>query len=139
VADLLAAGFDRSDISVLSSHDSLEATLPPGKSWRDVLVGMMGELKYEGPLVTAGFIAIAAGPVGAALAGLIAAGVGGAAAKELLDEVTARPHTAEFAKALADGNVLLWVYAPDADREAAAARTLTQAGASNVHVNERPA
>ncbi len=137
VKDLLAAGFDRSDLSVLSSHDSLDAATPGSGSWKEAAVGLLGELKYQGPLVTAGFIAIAAGPVGAALAALIAAGVGTAAAKELMDEVTARPHSADFAKALAKGDVLVWVHAASAELEAKAVAALTGAGAANVHVNER--
>jgi len=135
VKALLQAGFDRSDLSVLSSHDSLDAA--GAGSWKDSLVSLLGELKYEGPLVTAGLIAIAAGPVGAVLGGLIAAGVGGAAAKELLDDLTARPHAAEFASALAAGNVLLWVQVTDAASEARAQAILQAASATNVHTNER--
>jgi len=136
VKALLEAGFGHSDLSVLSSHDSLDAA-SGATSWKDSLVGLLGELKYEGPLLTAGLIAIAAGPVGAVLGGLIAAGVGGAAAKELLDEMTARPHAAEFTQALAAGNVLLWVHVTDAASEARAQAILQAAGAANVHTNER--
>jgi hypothetical protein len=136
VQNLLAAGFDRSDLSVLSSHDSLDAS-ETSPSWRDSLVGLLGELKYEGPLVTAGFIAIAAGPVGAVLGALIATGVGGIAAKELMDKLTARPHAEAFAKALTEGNALLWVYAADPVREAKAIGAFEAAGARNVHVNQR--
>ena len=135
VKALLEAGFVHSDLSVLSSHDSLDAAGVP--SWKDKLTGLLGELKYEGPLVTAGLIAIAAGPVGAVLGGVIAAGVGGAAAKEFFDEMTARPHAAEFASALAAGDVLLWVHAADDTREAQALAILQAAGATNVHTNER--
>lgn len=139
VSALLAAGFSRSDLSVLASHDSLEAASADALSWRNRLVGLLGEVKYEGPLVTAGLIAIAAGPVGAVLGGLIAAGVGGVALKELMDEVTARPHAAEFAEALASGSILLWVEAPrPADQDRANA-ILAAAEATNIHTNERTA
>ncbi len=139
VSALLTQGFSRSDLSVLASHDSLEAASADAKSWKTRLVGLLGELKYEGPLVTAGLIAIAAGPVGAMLGGLIAAGVGGAAVKELLDEVTARPHAAQFAAALTAGSILLWVEVADADHENKATALLTSFGAANIHTNERPA
>lgn len=139
VTALLAAGFDRSDLSVLASHDSIDAASPAAQSWRNRLIGLIGELKYEGPLVTAGLIAIAAGPVGATIAGLIAAGVGGVAVKELMDEITAHPHSAEFAEKLAAGDVLLWVFTPDQLSESRVKDVLASHGATNIHTNERPA
>ncbi|WP_142849158.1 hypothetical protein [Telmatospirillum sp. J64-1] len=137
IAALKQAGFDTADLSVLTSHESIDAAGKPGKSWRDSLVGLVGELRYEGPLVAAGLIALAAGPVGAAIAGLVAAGVGGAAAKELLDEVSAQPHSEDFARALEAGSVILWVYAPDPLREGRAKTILAENGATNIHVNDR--
>ncbi|MDA8230071.1 MAG: hypothetical protein M0006_01895 [Magnetospirillum sp.] len=134
---LVAQGFARGDLSVLSSHQSLAAAGREGKDWRDVLVALVGELKYEGPLVAAGLIALAAGPVGAAIAGLIAAGVGGAATKELLDEVSAIPNSEEFDRALAAGSVILWVAVRDGSEEAKAKAALLANGAGNVHVFER--
>ena len=102
VSTLLESGFDRGRLSVLASHDSLDAADPTkGRKWRDGLVALVGELKYEGPLVAAGLIAIAAGPVGAVIAGLVAAGVGGAALKEVLEEVAAIPDSTDFTRALA--------------------------------------
>jgi hypothetical protein len=137
VEALLSRGFTRSDLSVLASHDSIDAASPEGRSWKDRLIGLVGELKYEGPLVTAGLIAIAAGEVGAVIAGLIAAGVGGIALKELTGELTARPHSAEFARAIAAGSIVLWVDASDSGREELAMTLLREAGGANVHVHER--
>lgn len=134
---LFKAGFVRTDLSVLSSHESIDTADQPGKSWKDVLVALVGETKYEGPLVAAGLIALAAGPVGAVIAGLVAAGVGGVAVKELLDEVAALPDSAAFAKALKDGSVVLWVAAADAGAEDRAKTILHDAGAQNLHVFER--
>jgi hypothetical protein len=134
---LFKAGFARTDLSVLSSHDSIDAAGRDGRSWKDALIALVGELKYEGPLVAAGLIALAAGPVGAAIAGLVAAGVGGAAAKELLDEVAALPDSDEFAKALAAGSVVLWVSVADAAREERARTILHDCSAQNIHVFER--
>lgn len=139
VKALSAAGFGHADISVLASHESLDAADPKSASWKETLVGLLGELRYQGPLVAAGFIALVAEPVVAAAAVAIAAGVGGAAVKELLDEVTARPHAEAFAKALADGQLLLWVHTPDAAREADAKRILAAANATEIHSNERKA
>lgn len=137
VKALQAAGFGHADLSVLASHESLDAADPKAASWKETLVGLLGELRYQGPLVAAGFIALIADPIAAAAAAAVAAGVGGAALKELMDEITARPHSEDFARALAEGQVLLWVYAADASREAEASRILTEAGAQNVHTNSR--
>jgi hypothetical protein len=137
VGELIRAGFEQSDLSVLSSHASLDIAGREGKPWKDVLTALVGEMKYEGPLVAAGLIAIAAGPVGAAIAGLVAAGVGGAAAKELLDEVSAIPASEDFARALAAGAVILWVSVRDQLQEEKARRILSGQGATNVHLFER--
>lgn len=131
---LLRAGFERPDLSVLASHESLEAAGRPGKPWREALLALVGELKYEGPLVASGAIFLAGGPVAATVAGLIGAAVGGAALKDLLGEVTAHPHTADFARALDAGSVILWVRAADAERSGRACAILRENGAENVHV-----
>ncbi|MGE5501033.1 MAG: hypothetical protein ACM3W4_03810 [Ignavibacteriales bacterium] len=137
VEALVRAGFSRADLSVLSSHQSIDAAGREGRSWRDALAGLVGELKYEGPLVAAGLIALAAGPVGAAIAGLVAAGVGGAAVKELLDEVSALPDSEDFARALAAGAVILWVMVRDDAEVERAKALLVAAGGTNVHLFER--
>ena len=134
VAALLSSGFERADLSVLASHESLEAAGRPGKSWREAMLALVGELKYEGPLVASGAIFLAGGPVAATIAGVIGAAVGGAAAVDLLGEVTAQPHTEDFARSLAAGSVILWVRAPDEARQAKARDILTACGADNVHI-----
>ena len=134
VAELLRSGFERADLSVLASHESLEAAGRPGKSWREAMLALVGELKYEGPLVASGAIFLAGGPVAATIAGLIGAAVGGAAMVDLLGEVTAQPHTEDFARSLAAGSVILWVRTPDDAREAKARDILTACGADNVHI-----
>jgi len=45
VAALLDAGFARPDLSVLASHESLDAAGRPGKPWREALLAMVGDLK----------------------------------------------------------------------------------------------
>ena len=134
VAGLLSSGFERADLSVLASHESLEAAGRPGKSWREAMLALVGELKYEGPLVASGAIFLAGGPVAATIAAVIGAAVGGAAAVDLLGEVTAQPHTEDFARSLAAGSVILWVRAPDEARRTKARDILTACGADNVHV-----
>jgi hypothetical protein len=132
---LVASRFERSDLSVLSSHESLEAAGSPGKPWKDVLVALVGELKYEGSLVASGAILLAGGPMAQTISGLIAAAVGGVAIKDVLGEVTAVPHTEHFARSLEAGSVILWVRAASLEDETRAIEILTQTGASNVHVH----
>lgn len=137
VKALLAAGFERSELSVLASHDSIEAAGKPATSWRDALQAMVGELKYEGPLVASGAIFLAGGSVAATVAALIGAAVGGVAVRDVLQEVTAKPHTEEFARAVDAGSLILWVAVDDRNRLAEAMSILERNGATNVHVANR--
>ena len=138
VAALIRAGFERADLSVLSSHQSIDAAGRQGKPYDEALNALLGELNYAFPLTTAGLIAIVGGPITAPIAALVAAGVGGAAIKEYFDEITAHPHTEEFARALEAGGVILWVCVDqDATKEAKVRDILAEAGGRNVHVAER--
>jgi len=137
VAVLFAAGFEPSDLSVLASHESLSAA--EEKSGELIVAGLTGEIKYIAPLTIAGIILISGGPIAATLAALVAAGLGGAALKELFDDYAAAPHREEFAKALAAGAALLWVRCADAEREQRALRILDEAGGQHVHVHGRSA
>src|SRR5216684_971823 len=69
---------------------------------------------------------------------LIAAGLTGAALKELFDDYAAAPHRAEFAAALAEGAALLWVRCADPELELRALRILEEAGGRGVHIHGRP-
>ncbi|MEE8393824.1 MAG: hypothetical protein V3R66_05715 [Rhodospirillales bacterium] len=139
VEALISAGFERSDLSVLSSHESIDAAGKPGKPWKDVLTALVGEIKYEGPLVGSVAIYLAGGAVAATVAGIIAAAVGGVAVKEILDEVTSAPNTEDFARSIEAGSVILWVRAVGEDRESAAARILKDNGGANVHIHRSAA
>ena len=136
VEALMTDGFERSDLSVLGSHESIDAAGLSGKPWRDVLTALVGEIKYEVPLVASGAVLLAGGPMTAIIAGLVAAAVGGMAAKEIIDEVTSSPHTEDFARSLEAGGLILWVRATDGDRERAATRILTEHGGANVHTHK---
>ena len=137
VHHLLDDGFQRTDLSVLDSHESLEAAGKPGKPWKDVLTALVGEIKYEGPLVASGAILLAGGPAAAAIASVIGAATAGVAAKELLDEVTATPHTESFANALNAGGLILWVACTNHADEHKAEKILAKFGGHNVHTHQR--
>ncbi|MCW8836467.1 MAG: hypothetical protein OQJ99_08895 [Rhodospirillales bacterium] len=135
VQALLNAGFERSDLSVLASHESIDAAGSPGKPWRDALTAMVGEIKYEGPLVASGAVYLIGGPVSATLAAVVGAGVAGVAIREVLEEVTATPHTEDFARSLEAGSVILWVRVPDDRSEDHARAALKTSGGTNIHLH----
>lgn len=137
IADLRRAGFERTDLSVLDSHDSLSAADTTDSAWQETLAGLAGEAKYLGPITAAGIILLSAGPIGAVLAGAVAAGLGGMALSELLDEIMAQPHARAFARALEGGAVLLWVRAETPERQRMASDILARLGAADVHVHVR--
>ena len=101
VAELRDAGFQHSDLSVLDTHEAISASEPPSEAWKQSLAGLVGEVKYVGPLTTAGLIAIATGQIGMAVAAVMAAGITGVALRELLEDIKATPHTEDFARARA--------------------------------------
>jgi hypothetical protein len=73
------------------------------------------------------------------LAALVGAGLGGAALKELFDDLTAKRHQRDFEAALRAGAALLWARCDDPDRELSATRILEEAGGRHVHIHGRPA
>lgn len=138
VKDLLAAGFEHADLSVLDTHESISAAGSPGEAWQETLAGLAGEINYVGPITAAGLIGIATGPLGAAVSAAVAAGFTGAALAELLAKVRATPHTESFARALESGALLLWVRVEGVSRENMAREILTRHSAADVHLHTRP-
>lgn len=136
IKKLLASGFARADLSVLSTHESLDAIEKEPRTWRDALIAVAGEIKYEAPLIVSGAVILAGGPIAATVAGLVAAAVGGAAVKEVLDEITATPHREAYIRALAAGSVILWVRVETAADEKKASDILKDCGGLNVHAHE---
>ncbi|HEX4185261.1 MAG TPA: hypothetical protein VHY78_05320 [Stellaceae bacterium] len=138
VSALLAGGFERSDLSVLASHDSLAVAEAETEGGTGLLsAGLSDEIKYVAPLTVAGIIVLSGGPIAAAVAAVVGAGLGGAALKDLFDDLTAPRHSEDFAAALKAGAALLWVRCPDPDCELAATRILEEAGGHHVHVHGR--
>lgn len=135
VKALLDAGFAREDLSVLSNHDSIDTVGSSGNSLKDTLTALVGELKYEGPLVASGAIYLAGGPMAGTIAALIAAAVGSVAVKEVVEEVTSTPDSEDFARAVEAGSIILWVSVPDDAAQAKAEAILKANGADNVHVH----
>ncbi len=137
VEELLAAGFASSDLSVLDTRESLSASGTAGEAWQETLIGLVGEINYLGPITAAGLIALATGPVGVAIAGVVAAGLTGAAINDVLTNIKATPHTEAFARALEAGAVLLWVRVQGDEQQRQAQAVLTRHGAHDVHLHRR--
>lgn len=144
VRALRKVGFEPSDLSVLASHESLDAAVPPeglhggaGETIGEVLRALVGELKFAGPLGAAGIAVLFGGPMTATVGAVIAAGVGGMALKEVLSEVLSHPHPEHFARAVEAGGIILWVWVADRTREAEARAILSKNGGSNVHLHRR--
>jgi|GEM_PF-378564 len=136
VKALRDAGFARTDLSVLSTHDSIDTVGSPGKPLKDTLTALVGELKFEGPLVASGAIYLAGGPMAGTIAALIGAAVGTVAAKEVIEEVTSTPDTEDFTRAVEAGSIILWVRIEDDAAQAKAEAILAANGAENVHVHK---
>lgn len=137
VCALRKIGFARTDLSVLSSHESIEAAGKPAKPLKDVMTALVGEIRFEGSMVASGGIFLAGGPIGEIIGAVVGATVGGVALKEVLDEVTATPHTEDFARAADAGSIILWVRALDKGKQEKAQRMLTDLGAGNVHLHTK--
>src|ERR1700719_3182999 len=101
--------------------------------------GLSDEIKCIGPLTVAGIILVSSGPIGVTVAGLVGAGLGGAALKEFFDDYAAAPHRADFEAALHAGAPLLWVRCDDPALEMRATRILEESGGRYVHIHGRPA
>jgi len=138
VTALLAGGFERANLSVLASHDSLAVAEDVGSPKEILRAGLSDEIKYIAPLTVAGIIVLSGGPIAAVIAALVGAGLGGVALKDFFDDYTAPSHSEDFAAALQAGAALLWVRCSDPDRELTATRILEEAGGRNVHVHGRP-
>lgn len=133
--ELLTTGFDRTDLSVLSSHDSLDSADAPASPWKEAVLALAGEYKIIGPLVASGGIFLAGGPMAATVAAVVGAAVGSIAVKEVIDEVTSA-HNADFQRALEAGGLILWVRVANEGSESHARRILETHRARNIHLHE---
>ena len=136
ISALMAAGFERSDLSVFGSHETLDAAGQPGKPWKDAITALVGEMKFEVPLVASGAVFLAGGTTAALIAGLIGAAMGTLAFKEILGEVTAAPQAEHFARSLDAGSIILWVHISHREKEAVATTILNENGGANVHTHD---
>ncbi len=140
---LLAAGFERTDLSMLGTHDSLEVAgelagykRDPGGSMR---AGLAGETSLLGSIALAGVLLLTAGPIGAAAAAVAAAAAGAIALRPFLGQLAESEHADGFAQAIEAGHILLWVRTPDEAAVARAETALTAAGGVDLTRLAKPA
>jgi hypothetical protein len=147
IDDLLSAGFDRAELSLLASDEAIEQKLGhayervqeleddgnvprvaflDNDSLAEAKTGIIGGLAYVGALAAAIAAAAAAGSGGGLL---------GAWGVRHLGEKRAK----QLQRQLEHGGLLLWVHIRDAAHETRAIDILKQHGADDVHGHDLPA
>lgn len=160
VEDLMSAGFDRSELSLLASEQAVEQKL--GHAYQKVQeleddaavpraafvgnhslaigrTGIVGGLAYVGAMVATGAVVASGGSVAAVIAAAALAGGGGGLLGGLAARFLGRDRARNLQHQLDHGGVLLWVRVRDAARERRALDILERSGADDVHVHELPA
>jgi hypothetical protein len=160
VEDLLKAGFDRSEISLLAGEQAVEQKL--GHAYQKVQeleddavvpraafvgnhslalgrVGMIGGLAYVGATVAAGAVVASGGALAATIVAAVLAGGGGGLLGGWAARLLGRDRAETLRRQLDHGGLLLWVGLRDEAHERRALAVLKESGADDVHVHEMPA
>jgi hypothetical protein len=159
VDELLSSGFDRADLSVLASNETVEAKL--GHQYTKVsdieenpdtpraayvapesineAQGALGSvLLYVGAVTATGVVIASGGAVAAAIAAAVVVGGTGGAIGAVLGKFIDTGHADTLQEQIDRGGILLWVRTRDADHETRATAILAQHGATGVHVHSIP-
>ncbi len=156
VEDLLAAGFKKSDISLLASEDAVSKKLghryerveeledepdAPRIGYRtrasigdsdDVIIGT---LTYLPAVVAAGTVVASEGVVAAAITGTA---IAGALVGTVLTRWLDKHHAEQLHEQLDRGGLLLWVRTSDSKSQRRAVEILTRHSAHDVHIHQLP-
>lgn len=142
VEALLQAGFERTDLSMLGTHDSLEVAGDLAGYRRDpaasIRAGLADESGLIGSIALAGVLLLAAGPVGVAGAAIAAAAAGALALRPFFGQLAESVHAEGLARAIEDGHILLWVRTADVAAVERAASLLEAGGGRNLARLARP-
>ena len=159
VDDLMSAGFDRADLSLLAGEQAVEEKL--GRDYRRIeeladdpkvpraayvshhtlaegKTAVIGGLAYIGAVVGAGAAVASGGTLAAAIAAAALAGGGSGLVGGWLAQFLGQDHAASLQEQLERGGLLLWVHVRDQEREERALEILKRAGGTHVHVHELP-
>jgi hypothetical protein len=160
IDELLSSGFDRAELSLLGTEDSLRSTFGDRfktsaeiedvegvprtcycsvESLGDAQGGIIGGLAYVGAVAATAMVTVAGGALGAIIAACVlaggAAGAVGAYLADLMGDTRAR-HIAEH---LEHGGLLLWVRTWTPEDERRATTILKNHSGRDVHVHGTPA
>jgi len=159
VDELLLAGFDRSNLSLLASARAVEEKL--GHKYDKVAeveddlsvpravfiskdsrvegeTAIVSGLAYVGAIGTVGAIVASGGTVGLAILGAAAAGGLGGLVGAALARFMDRHHAHYLQDQLDRGGLLLWASVHGAEQEAKVCEILEKSGAEHVHVHDVP-
>jgi hypothetical protein len=156
IDELQSSGFDRADISLMTSEHAVEEKL--GHKYRKVTeleddvevprtfyiapeaIGeaqgaLVGALFYVGAIGAAGLIFATGGTMAAAIAGAAAAGGAGGVIGALLAKLIGEHHAHYVQEQLDRGGLLLWVRTWSPERETRAVDILKKHSGRDVHVH----
>lgn len=157
VDDLMAHGFDRSELSLLANEKTVAETLGHGyrqvaeleddaqvpraafagrDSFTEAKAFTVTGLGYLGAMIAVGSIVLSGGTLAAAIAGAAAAGGGGALVGSWLARAIGRERAESVEAQLGKGGLLLWVRTRDPVHERRAVETLRKHGADDVHIHD---
>ena len=153
VDELVEAGFDRSDVSLLASEAAVEEKLghryervqeledepaAPRVRYRtltefaDTERAVISSLTFLPAVIAAGTVVASAGVVAAAIAGTA---IGGAVLSTVLARWIDKNHAEHLQEQLEHGGLLLWVNTATPEKREAAIKILTKHAATDVHVH----
>ncbi|MGH6899555.1 MAG: hypothetical protein ACREJ5_23885 [Geminicoccaceae bacterium] len=159
VEDLMSAGFDRAELSLLAGARAIEEKL--GHAYQKIQdladdptvpraayvgnhslaegrTGVIGGLAYVGAVVGAGAVVASGGTLAAAIAAAAIAGGGGGLIGGWAAQFLGRDRGKALQHQLEHGGLLLWVHVRDEAGEKRAVDILTSNGAEDVHVHDLP-
>ncbi len=160
IDELQNAGFDRAEISLLASEETVNEKLGhryesvreleddadvPRAAYveRDSIVegktALIGGLAYIGAVVVAAPIVASGGSLAVAIIGAVLAGGSAGVFGSFVAEWIGHKNAESIESQLKHGGLLLWVSLRDLDHEKRAMTILTEQGAEDVHCHDIPA
>jgi hypothetical protein len=159
VDELLANGFDRSEMSLLAGERAVEEKL--GHLYEKVSdleddpnvprIAFIGRdslteaktfaisgLGYVGAVAAVGTVVASGGTLAAVIGAAAAAGLGGAGIGSLISRALGRERAESLASQMRKGGLLLWVRLRDAEHEGRAVDILSRHRGADVHVHALP-
>ena len=156
IDELLSSGFDRAELSLLASADSVAEKLhdryrrveemaddpdvPRASFVSTAAIGdaegaLIGGLAYVGATVAAGAAVVAGGPLAATIAAAVVAGGAGGLIGSVLARWVGRHHANYLSEHIENGGLLLWVRARDRGDEARAIAILRKHAGDQVRAH----